>query len=121
MKRWLMLALCALPRIAGATDWTILDMGTQRCISARAFAANSGVAYFRSPLALRSYLRYNPDANAEMGYIGTKVHHLGDGGIMAVVKTRKNNMYYFSSRDDCHLFKKIAIADGAMPNLNELR
>ncbi len=106
---------------AWASQWWILDFGTQRCESATNVAARRQAPEFRSPLALRDFMRSTPEAQILLGYKGVRVTHLGDGRLLVVLRMSHGNMNYFNSLTACEAVKKAAIEDGNMPNLNELR
>ncbi len=119
--RWFALVLLFVAAPVWAADWYILDFGIQKCVNARDFSARKREPQFRSPLALRDYLRSNPEAALLMNYKGTRIHTLEPGVYFVEVKFLNSAMNYFSSYGACHAVKKAAIADGNMPNLNELR
>ena len=72
MKFFLLASLLLIGSPAMATDWYILDMINQRCVTVAHFADETGQPSFSSPLQLRAFGRARP----ETGHTGTVVHHL---------------------------------------------
>lgn len=121
MKLFLLASLLLIASPAMATDWYILDMSNQRCVTAAHFADETGQPSFSSPLQLRAFGRAHP----ETGYTGTVVHHLpgisAPGNLMVMVESGQRAVYFFSSRKACVHARAAARASNLIPNLNELR
>ncbi len=120
MKRRLIVLMMALglPIGASATDWYMMNVSQEVCVSAAKFAVENHTPEYASPYLQREFARKYIQT-----YLGTKVVPLWPGmGRMVEIKFSPGRaLYYFSSLKGCQKAIQISIDNGSVPNLNELK